>query len=75
MVFAGGNDFDVFSKWNKLKKENKTMMKDLIMFTLKSLILAAIVTIVLHFIITNYQVQIFDANSGIIKNYIEVIRM
>lgn len=50
------------------------MIKDLIMFTLKSLILTTIITMAIHFIITGYQVQIFDANSGIIKNYIEIVK-
>ena len=50
------------------------MIKDLIMFTLKSLILAAIISAAIHVFITGYQVQIFDANSGIIKNYIEIVK-
>lgn len=58
MVFAGGSDFDDVSKRNKLKKENLT----------------AIISTAVHFIITNYQVQIFDANSGIIKNYVEIVK-
>lgn len=51
------------------------MKKDLIRFTLKSLILTAIISAAIHVFITGYQVQIFEANSGIIKNYVEVIRM
>lgn len=50
------------------------MIKDLIMFTLKSLILTAIVSAAIHVFITGYQVQIFEAKSGVITNYIEIVK-
>lgn len=49
------------------------MIKDLTIFTIKSIILTAIITMAIHFIITNYQIQVFDSHSGILQQHVDII--
>ena len=49
------------------------MIKDLTMFVIKAIIINILLLISLHFIITNYQIQIFDSHSGILQQHIDII--